>query len=149
MRRSEGVVLATATFVLIAGCSRGPSLPDQPSGDPSARTTTLINPVSTPQELALRCDVPIYPGSKAPDGMSRMPRQNPGGGTTYDLVLTTKDDKTKVTRFYSKVFKKEPLRSKDGTQIMGRTPKKNDAIVTVTSDGGQTFIRINAISYVH
>jgi hypothetical protein len=148
MRRAQESLLVAATVVLLSGCNRGPSLPEQPSDDPSARTTTLVNPVDTPEELAKRCDLPIYPGAKAPDGMSRMPRKDPGGGTAYDLVLTTHDDKSRVTSFYSKVLKKPALRSKEGNQIMGRTPKKNDAIVTVTSDGGETMIRINAISYL-
>lgn len=142
-------VFGFALLVLLAGCTRGPALPEQPADDPSARTTTLVNTVSTPQELAERCDVPLYPGSQAPDGMSRTPRKNPDGSTSYDLVLTTKDNKDRVTSFYADKFKLEPIRSKDGNRIMGKTAKKNDAIVTVSSEGGQTVIRINAIAYGH
>ena len=148
MRHQIPMVLAIVA-VLTSACSRGPSLPEQPQDDPSTRTTTLSNPPSSPQEVAQQCDVPIYPGAKAPDGMSRLARKNQDGSTTYDLVLTTPDPPQKVASFYAHGLNLPTTRSKSGLRLMGKTPKKNDAIVTIESEAGQTVVRISSMAYPH
>lgn len=138
----------SSLLLTAAGCSRGPALPEQPSEDPSARTTTAYNPPSTPQELAAQCDVPIYPGAKAPDDMSRMPRHD-NDGVHYELVLTTKDPVGKVADFYSKQLKLPVDKLQTTPSIVGETPKGNDLILTFNTELGQTVIRIKSIAKAH
>lgn len=135
-------------FVLLfsTGCSRGPALPDQPGDDPSARTTTAVNPPTSPQDLAAKCDVPLYPGAKAPEGMNRMPRRDPEG-IHYDLVLTTPDPPRKVIQYYATSLKLNASTTGGALAVMGKTPKGNDAIIAVASEGGQTVVRIQALAY--
>jgi hypothetical protein len=147
MRMAPALTVALAT--LLCACSREPSIPDKPSDDPSARTTTIHNPPQTPQAASTACDVPMYPGAKAPDGMSRMPRVNQDGSTTYNLVLTTNDTPQKVADFYSNDLKIAPVKTDIGLRIMGKTPKKNDAIVTIESEAGETVVRISSIAYAN
>jgi hypothetical protein len=139
--------LIAGVAVALSACSRGPAIPDQPLDDPSTRTTTLSNPPSSPMELAKECDVPMYPGAKAPDGMSRLPRKNQDGSMTYDLVLTTNDSPEKVANFYAEGLKLKATKAGGAVHLMGKTPKKNDVILTIESGAGQTIVRISSIKY--
>jgi len=133
-------------MLLAAGCTRGPGLPEQVGDDPSARTTTAVNSPSTPEELAAKCDVPMYPGSDAPQGMSRSPHKD-SDGTHYDLVLTTSDPPKKVASFYADRLKAQSSTSDDNLMVVAKTPKGNDALITVSAEGGKTVVRIRALAY--
>jgi hypothetical protein len=142
--------LAVAAFGLMAfGCTKGSSLPEQPIDDPSARTTTAINAPSTPQEMAVLCDVPFYPGAQAPDMMSRLPRRDTDGNMTYELVLTTEDSPVQASGFYAKALNLPAAPGYKSPQIIGQTPKGNSVIITATKEGGRTVIRIRAIAHDH
>jgi hypothetical protein len=88
----------------------------------------------------------MYPGSKAPDGMSRLPRKD-AEGVHYDLVLTTSDSPKRVIDFYTTQLKVRPAASEDGSMLVGKTPKGNDALISVAAEGGQTVVRIRALAY--
>ncbi len=135
-------------FVLaLAGCSHDPSAPEKPSDDPSARTTTNYTP-PTPEELSKLCDVPMYPGSKAPDGLSRMPRKD-ADGTHYELVLTTNDPVEKAAKFYLSYMKQPPGPGGKAPTVVGTTPHGNMAIIQVSSEGDHTVVRIKSIASGH
>ena len=130
------------------GCSRTEPTPEPGPDDPSARTTTAFNAPETPTEVAAKCDVPMYPGSTAPQGMSHMPRQD-SEGTHYELVLATKDSPAKVASFYGSDLHLEPKIVGDKANLMGLTPKKNAVIIDAAPEAGQTIIRIKAIAAAH
>jgi hypothetical protein len=129
----------------LAGCSK-PASVQQPADDPSSRTTTFYNPPSTPQEMAEKCDVPMYVGSKAPEDMSRVHR-NPDGSMRYELVLTTHDSPQKVSDYYAAQMKLPSVKSGDGFSLVGKSPHKNDILIEIVKEGGQTVIRIHSIAY--
>jgi hypothetical protein len=132
-------------LIALVGCSKSAPMPDHLSDDLSARTTTVFNAPSTPQEMAKICDVPMYPGAQAPDNLSRMPRKDPGGEMLYELVLTTKDEPSKVADYFATALKLPVVKGGGGFSIVGRSPHKNDVMIQVDREGGQTVARIHAI----
>jgi hypothetical protein len=139
---------APAVAVLLAfGCSKPISAPESPGDDPSSRTTTAFNAPSTPQEMAGRCDVPIYPGAQAPDDLSRMPHKDPDGNTNYELVLTTKDSGKQVGDFYGRALKLPVSQDKNVYTLVGTSPHGSEVILHIDPEGGQTVIRIHSIAH--
>jgi len=141
------LILAAAVLSAI-GCSRGEPVSEQAPDDPSARTTTAYNAQETPAEIAAKCDVPLYPGASAPQGMSHMPKQDTDG-IHYELVLATKDSPRKVATFYATTLKLDSKVHGDNASLMGLTPKKNAVIIVAAPEAGQTIIRIKSIASPH
>ena len=141
------LVLAALTLSAI-GCTKDEPVSEPTTDDPSARTTTAISPM-TPEELAAKCDVPMYPGATAPQGMSHMPTKDAEGAMRYELVLATKDTPQKVADFYAGKLHLESKIIEGQATVMGNTPKKNAVIIAAGSEAGQTIIRVKAIAYSH
>lgn len=120
-------------FVLLAtlvGCSQdSPSTPTKP--------TEPLGELATPQDLAKRADVPIYPGSSMPENRSNIKRDGPEA--RYEIVLLTSDKPEKVIAFYKE---KLPKGQVVGTQYMPLTPKGNFASITASPEGSLTKISI-------
>jgi hypothetical protein len=132
-------------MVIAAGCTKSAVTAQAPGDDPSTRTTTDFNAPSTPEEMAQKCDVPIYPGALAPDDMSRMPHKDNDGNTVYELVLTSKSTPAQVAEFYSKSLKLPSSKGKDGTTMFGTSPHGNELLLEIVHEGGQTVTRIHSI----
>ena len=142
-----------AISLVLIGCSK-PA--DQPAPDTTKPTTE--KPVTkaetpkqeanlTPATLAEKIDAPLYPGSEAPDQMTRPPVDDKFGGTRYELVLATKDSIDKVAQFYQDKLHLDALARDNGKQLIGKSPKGNDLLIMVGTEAGRTMIRFKAIAY--
>lgn len=128
-----------AALLLLAGCSR------QESPRPAEGAGKGEEAVLTPQSLAEKADVPIYPGAKVPDGRSRAPYEIPNGETRVEIVMETPDPLAKVIAFYEAKVKQ--IGNASGPLVAGKTPKGNDVLINVSRDGKLTTIKVNAIAY--
>lgn len=106
-------------------------------GSSSAPTTKPLGELSTPQDLAAKADVPIYPGASLPENRSNIKRD--GAEARYEIFLLTPDKPDKVMAFYKE---KLPKGQMVGTQYMPLTPKGNYGSITATPEGSLTKISI-------
>ncbi len=93
--------------------------------------------IATPEELAQKADIPVYPGAGFPEGVSNV--RTSGAQTRYQLVMNTPDTTDKVRKFYGSKLK---LDAKSGTtnELMGLTPKKHYVMIKLKPDGDHTEI---------
>jgi hypothetical protein len=142
--------LGAAILALLAGTT-GCTRPDPPAEHehnhgPSPATRLEPNG-ATPETLAQAMDVPVYPGSRVPDGVSRAPQPDGHGGTRYELVMHTSDSVGEVSAFYRERLGLAAMEEGDHAQLIGKTPNGNDAIIRIVRDGEMTTIRVNVIAY--
>ncbi|MGV3618951.1 MAG: hypothetical protein ACO1SV_26795 [Fimbriimonas sp.] len=115
----------------LVGCSR------EPAPAPKPVTGVPQGELATPQELAQKADVPLYPDAKTPEKRSNIRRD--GAEIRYELIQITKDTPAKVLAFYKE---KLPKGQQVGEQWMGMTPKGHFASVSATPEGGATMISV-------
>ena len=104
--------------LLLVACSK-PAEPPKLVEDISSRKVVPLPSVGTPEEMAQKMDVPLYPGAEAPQDMSEKPKKRPDGGIGYSLVLATNDPVKKVGEWYGKELGMSALPSKAGMTIVG------------------------------
>ncbi|MEZ0325496.1 MAG: hypothetical protein ACAH95_06295 [Fimbriimonas sp.] len=107
------------------------------SAPPPAKTTS-------PEELSAKADIPLYPDAHLPDNKSNL--RSDGSETRIELFMVTPDAADKVAAFYVERLKLEKSKDEKGTHLMGRTPKGNYAIITVSREGKDTKIKAVAIA---
>ena len=137
------LLLIIVAFVLF-GCQR-----EVPTAVPPATAsgTPREEASLTPYGLAQAMDIPVYPGAEAPDGRSRAPFEDSHGGTRYELVLTTSDPLEKVVGFYRDKLKLDVMTTAGTAQAIGKTPRGNDLILSISREGATTAIHAKAIAY--
>jgi hypothetical protein len=94
--------------------------------------------VESPESLAGRADVPIYPGATLPEGKSNV--RSDGQQTRFELVMESEDAALDVNAFYERESGFESRPDGDGFTLMGRTPKGHYAMVTVQREAEVTKI---------
>lgn len=107
----------------------------------TGRAETTTDPqaasVNSPEELATRADLPLYPGATAPSGMSNV--RTSGKTTRYEIILSSPDTAEKVYLFYKgKLKKAEHI----GANLMGLTPKGYYASIKAVRGEDKTDITI-------
>jgi hypothetical protein len=106
---------------------------------------TAVPSNQSPQQLAAQADVPVYPGAIFPDKMTQAPKKDEDGKMHTYLVMSTQDSPRKVLDFYLKGGKYSEMKTKDGSEIQGLSPKGNLVLVDVTQAGGQTLIDVKSV----
>jgi hypothetical protein len=99
----------------------------------------------SPQDLAAQADVPVYPGASFPDKMTQAPKKDEAGKMHTYLVMSTPDNPSKVIAFYRKGGKYSEMKTKDGSEMQGLSPKGNLVLIDVTEQGGQTIISVKSV----
>jgi hypothetical protein len=100
----------------------------------------------SPERLAELVDIPLYPGASAPSGKSKAPLKDASGGTRYELIQVTADPVAKVAAFYKEKLALDTLVSGNSGTAMGKSPKGNYLILTLSRTGDETTIKANAIA---
>jgi hypothetical protein len=119
-------------LLALVGCSR------EPAPAPQTESGAAQGELATPQELAQKADVPLYPDAKFPENRSNIKRGD-DGEVRYELIQITKDAPAKVLAFYKgKLSRGQQV----GEQWMGMTPKGQFASVSATPEGAATKISV-------
>ena len=149
---SSGDAAAASSGAKSAGTSHRPhncksSRRMQPSANPSIELNEVPGcPTNqSPQDLAAQADVPTYPGAGFPDKMTQAPKKDEAGKMHTYLVMSTSDKPAKVIAFYLKGGKYSEMKTKDGSQVQGLSPKGNLVLIDVTVQGGQTIIGVKSV----
>ncbi len=150
-------LLVVSALAFSAGCgSSGDSKstavvanPDAPTvsttGGPSKTEPSAIPSNLSPQELAAQADVPVYPGASFPDKQTKAPNKDESGKLHTYLVMSTSDKPNKVVEFYVKGGKYSEMKTKEGSEVQGLSPKGNLVLIDITEHAGQTIISVKSV----
>jgi hypothetical protein len=139
MRAALPILLA----LLIVGCAKPTEAPT--TDVPEAGKIVKID--MTPEQMAKAMDIPMYPGSTAPDGLSSAPQKRDDGSTHYSLILATNDPVKVVAAWYAKQTGIEAKADARGVSLVGSTKNGANLILGVKAEAGRTLIDIKAIVY--
>ncbi len=144
------LLLALPMFVLTAGCGTSTDPKDVSSTPVTANPTPTpaeptVPSTQSPQELAAQADVPVYPGASFPDKLTQAPKKDEAGKMHTYLVMSTPDAPSKVVAFFQKTGKYSEMKTKDGSEIQGMSPKGNLVLIDITEHAGVTNISVKSV----
>lgn len=135
--------LLVALALLLGACAK----PADTTAPEAAPTGKVVQTDMTPDDMAKAMNIPLYPGSSAPDGLSSKPETRDDGSIHYSLVLATKDTPEAAGAWYAQKTGLTAMPGMGGKSIVGALPDGTNVIITIAPEAGRTLIRIKAIVY--
>jgi hypothetical protein len=127
--------LAALMCAALTGCTRDPAVTTR-SEQEHEHTPDGI--VESPEALAAKADILIYPESKLPEGESNV--RTDGKQTRYEIVMLTPDSVQQVEEYYWREAKLEAISADKGRRLLGLTPKGHYAKVEIIAEDKGTRI---------
>lgn len=131
MKSASLAVLA----LLLVGCG------SKPAAETNKGPVTM-----TPEDLAAKLDMPLYPGATPVGTQTIAPFADQQGEMRYHLTETTTDSIDKIVAFYKSKTNLEISRSGSAAQLIGRTPHGNFLMIKVGKVGNVNQIAASAIA---
>ncbi len=94
-------------------------------------------------DLAAKADIPLYPGSITPEGLSKIVPSSTG--TKYEINMTTSDPVSKVADFYQAKLHLDKQGASNAIDMFGMTPKGLLAKIKIGTKNGKTEIQAVSI----
>ncbi len=135
--------LLLVVALLAIGCAK----PAETTTPEAPEPGKIVKIDMTPEEMAKAMDIPMYPGSTAPDGLSSAPVKRDDGSMHYSLVLATNDPVKKVADWYATQTGIAAKQDARGVSLVGSTKGGVNLILGAATEAGRTLVTIKAIVY--